>query len=403
MKLSMFTPTHRTDYLQRLKKSIDAQTFTNWEWVIVPNNGATIDFQDERINIVRSSTVGNIGKLKSFACANCTGDALLEVDHDDELTPDCLEEIAAAFRDDEVDFAFSNWCDVKPDYSSRTYDTVYGWQVRPEKYKDHTLQSMVSFPADPRSCSKIWYCPNHIRCWRSSFYRAVGGHDASLDILDDHDLVCRTYIKARGIKHVDKCLYLYHLHDNNTCYGEKNAKIQTMTLELHDKYIYPMVERWSEINKLRKINLNDGMENLEHYENYNVSERCFESAKWPFEDGSVGVFRAHDCLSLMRNPIHVMKEIYRCLVPNGWLLSLTPSTDGRGAFQDPRHVTYWNSNSFWYYTNRHQARFIGTPVKFQLNRVKTFFPSDWHKEHNISYVKADLVKFNGRTPGLIEI
>ena len=33
------------------------------------------------------------------------------------------------------------------------------------------------------------------------------------------------------------------------------------------------------------------------------------------------------------------------------LLSLTPSTDGRGAYQDPTHVAFYNENSFWYYTN----------------------------------------------------
>ena len=69
-----------------------------------------------------------------------------------------------------------------------------------------------------------------------------------------------------------------------------------------------------------------------------------------------------------------------------------PSTDGRGAFQDPTHVSFWNSNSFWYYTKREQAQFIGEPVKFQLNRISNYFPTDWHKFHNILYTKAHLVK-----------
>ncbi len=29
---------------------------------------------------------------------------------------------------------------------------------------------------------------------------------------------------------------------------------------------------------------------------------------------------------------------------------LVPSTDGRGAFQDPTHVSFWNINSFMYYS-----------------------------------------------------
>ena len=69
-----------------------------------------------------------------------------------------------------------------------------------------------------------------------------------------------------------------------------------------------------------------------------------------------------------------------------------PSTDGRGAFQDPTHVSFWNSNSFWYYTKAQIAHFIGTPVKFQMNRVENYYPSDFHKFHEIMYTKAHLVK-----------
>jgi hypothetical protein len=100
-----------------------------------------------------------------------------------------------------------------------------------------------------------------------------------------------------------------------------------------------------------------------------------------------------------------MKEAHRCLAPKGWFLTFTPSTDGRGAFQDPTHIKFFNSNSFWYYTKKDQAQYIGTPVRFQLNRIKNYYPNDWCKMHDIVYVKADLYKFDetGRTPGLIEI
>ena len=60
----------------------------------------------------------------------------------------------------------------------------------------------------------------------------------------------------------------------------------------------------------------------------------------------------------------------------GWFLALTPSTDCRGAFQDPANLSFWNSNSFWYYTRPEQARFIFRPVQFEANRVKKFYPSD---------------------------
>ena len=51
-----------------------------------------------------------------------------------------------------------------------------------------------------------------------------------------------------------------------------------------------------------------------------------------FGDGEVGVIRAHDTLEHLRDPIHTMCEIYRCLAPLGWLLWQTPGTDDCSAF-----------------------------------------------------------------------
>ena len=179
-----------------------------------------------------------------------------------------------------------------------------------------------------------------------------------------------------------------------------------MTLELHDKYIYQIVEKWCDIKGLRKIDLCGGHSKPQGYTSVDLNNGDIKAdlnQRWPFEDGTVGLFRAHDALEHLKDNIHTMKEIYRCLAPNGWLLSLTPSTDGRGAFQDPTHISFWNSNSFWYYTRAEQAKYIGTPVKFQMVRVKNFFPNPWCEQHNIVYVKADLYKFSGRTPGAVEI
>jgi hypothetical protein len=93
------------------------------------------------------------------------------------------------------------------------------------------------------------------------------------------------------------------------------------------------------------------------------------------------------------------------LAPGGWLVSATPSSDGRGAYQDPTHVSFWNPNSFWYYTRRDQARFVpGITCPFQGARVWQTFPDEWHRVHNIPYVYADLVALKGqRQAGRCEI
>jgi SAM-dependent methyltransferase len=73
------------------------------------------------------------------------------------------------------------------------------------------------------------------------------------------------------------------------------------------------------------------------------------SQRFPFADNSVDVVRAHDVIEHLEHRIHTMNEIWRICKPNALVDIRVPSTDGRGAFQDPTHVSFWNINSFNYY------------------------------------------------------
>jgi len=76
-------------------------------------------------------------------------------------------------------------------------------------------------------------------------------------------------------------------------------------------------------------------------------------------DGSVGCVRAFDFLEHVptcrdstcdhgadgmagKCIVGLMNELYRVLAPGGWIISCTPSTDGRGGFQDSTHVSFWH-------------------------------------------------------------
>lgn len=378
----------------------------DFEWLVMPNGTARIDGPlIPEARILQPPPVQHIGALKAACCAQAAGDILVEADHDDELTPDCLEELGRAFDDPSIDFAYSNFAEVRATNRLNAY-LGNGWECRTFNSGGREFVEMVAFDPDPASIAKVWYAPNHVRAWRREFYNLLGGHNVGMPVLDDHDLVCRTYIAGK-MKRIDRCLYIYHNHEANTCKGDRMAEIQEGTWELHDRYIYRLVDRWCQLNGLRKIDLCGAFNCPAGYESIDIAGDAEILAdlngRWPFDDGEIGVFRAHDALEHLRDPINTMREAYRCLAPKGWMLTQTPSTDGRGAWQDPTHVSFWNSNSFWYYTKADQARFIRTPVRFQCARVKNFFPSEHEKAHNIVYVKADLHKFHGRTPGRVEI
>jgi len=420
MRFSIFTPSHDLRHIDRTLQSLKAQSFKDFEWVLLLN-GPALAQKDSLEQKIKKADINyrfvdffqlnntNIGYLKNECCNSAVGEILVELDHDDQLEPNCLDELHNAFSEDDLlDFAYSDAFTVRVKDGEEHYETPFssrwGWTTVDSEVTSNGKQKKVkyqqTFDPSPQSFSYIWYAPNHVRAWKAEFYRSIGGHDISMDICDDHDLLCRTYING-FCKRIDKPLYKYYLHEDNTAYGEKNKKIQEVTQTLHDQYIQEMVCKWSDLNGLKKIDLCSANNKPEGFtgidkRKLNDEDTVFDLDKpdWPFEDGSVGVFRAQDAVEHMKDPINTMKEIYRCLAPNGWALIDVPSTDGRGAFQDPTHVSFWNSNSFWYYTSQSHAHFIGSPVKFQLNRVLDHHPDQYHEFHKIAYTKAHLVKLS---------
>lgn len=94
-------------------------------------------------------------------------------------------------------------------------------------------------------------------------------------------------------------------------------------------------------------------------------------APWPFEDGSAEHIRAHDIIEHLSDKTHTMNEIHRVLKPGGTVEIVVPTTDGRGAWQDPTHKSWWNRNSFFYYEhgNPHLERFkeaYGITARFKV-------------------------------------
>ena len=96
-----------------------------------------------------------------------------------------------------------------------------------------------------------------------------------------------------------------------------------------------------------------------------------------WEDNSVDKVRAWDFLEHIRRRkvVMVIEEIWRVLKPGGVLEHNTPSTDGRGAFQDPTHRSYWNYNSWMYFTIPAYRAQIETKANFRIIETKDILTS----------------------------
>jgi glycosyltransferase involved in cell wall biosynthesis len=388
-----------------LYESLVAQTYENWEWVIYLNGvegglDALVNYpvlvaikSDERIKIVVSDEINSkIGFNKNKAFHLGTGDVLVEVDHDDMLTPDCLEELYKAFQDPTVGFVYSDSITYHVNNEFTPYDAHYGWTYKKVMWRGKEHYSMNSFAPTSHSMAYIWYAPDHVRAWRKSVYVSIGGHNVNLDICDDHELVIRTYLNTK-MHHINKPLYVYRITGNNT-WLERNQAIQDTTRELFKQYAWDLACKDAKDRGLDIVELGGGINpragcniNID-LEDGNVTADLNNGI--PLPDNSVGVINASHIIEHLNDKHKIMAEIYRVLADDGWVFIQVPSTDGRGAFQDPTHVSYWNENCFWYYTRKDKAMFIrNDKIRFQEFKLDTFW---WEpRSDNIAITDAWLV------------
>jgi glycosyltransferase involved in cell wall biosynthesis len=420
MKFSIITPTHSAQnlpFLLELYDSICEQTYTDWEWVLYIN-GEELQFDsiprriksNARVKIYKTKEENSkIGFIKNKAFNLGTGEILVEVDHDDILLPNCLEELKKAFEDPEIGFVYSDSITYRMNGGIRPYNTYHGWKWQTMQYRDKECISHYHFEPSSHALSYIWYAPDHVRAWRSVVYKQLGGHNEEYDVCDDQELCIRTYLHTK-MKLIKKPLYVYRITGDNT-WLERNKKIQNTTRELFLQYSRKLAEKDADDKNLLKIDLGGGINPMPGYKI--VDQRphadyvCDLENGIPLPDNSVGVLNASHMLEHLKNPIESMREIHRVLAHGGWAFIEVPSTDGRGAWQDPTHVSFWNQNSFFYYTRKDQARFIDNyNIRFSEMWLDTHFPSSWWKENDIPVTRAILVAVKNedhRYPGYLAI
>lgn len=252
---SFFTCVHNTkrEKLERLYYSMCSQTYNEWDWFIIDDSDddKTLNiiesFSDFRITVLKNVTNhGNIGFNKHMAAMAADGDFLLEVDHDDELTPDCLSQLLAAYQEyPDSDFIYSNCLELKePDNVPIIYGKGWGWGeglTKTEVVNGREFTFSESPGVNPFSIRTIYAQPNHIRAWKRDFYHKICGHNVNYSVLDDQELLIRTFLYGKMTK-VDKVLYIQYEGEGERGVSKDNTQsvrfgeIQRTTMLLMDMY-----------------------------------------------------------------------------------------------------------------------------------------------------------------------
>jgi len=145
-----------------------------------------------------------------------------------------------------------------------------------------------------------------------------------------------------------------------------------------------------------KLNLGSGFRpqsdhiNLDIRPEVNPDIICNIEEGLPFKDNCLDAVMAFDVLEHIHlgKTVEAIEEIYRVLKPEGRLSVFVPSADGRGAFMDPHHLSFWNINSWLYYMDDAHRNLYGIKAKFKGHLQDVINSS--YEQNKVIHTKGEL-------------
>jgi len=210
-KISVVMPVFNTqaDHLRDSIRSVTEQAYPNWELCICDDGSTHLATKKvleqflkdaDRIRVTFSARNEGIAKATNRALSVASGDYVVLLDHDDELTPDAIFEIARAVNiDPSVDIIYSD--EDKIDEEGRYTEPFF----KPD-FSLHTLRSQNYLV--------------HLAAIRRGLVVDANGLDSEFDGAQDYDLFFRILERTQRVHHISKILYHWR---KSPCSGAKNA------------------------------------------------------------------------------------------------------------------------------------------------------------------------------------
>ncbi len=209
--ISVLMPTYSSDQklLRKAIESVFSQIYPLWELCIVDDGSQNLDqikkiiddyaFKNGRIKFKSLKHNYGISVASNEALDIAEGEYVAFLDHDDELSPDALFQIAKLINHHpEADVIYSD--EDKIDEKGRRYYPHF----KPDWSPDLFLSCMYT-------------C--HLGAYRSLLVREIGGLRQGFEGAQDYDLVLRLTEKTKKIYHVPKILYHWRLVTASTAFN----------------------------------------------------------------------------------------------------------------------------------------------------------------------------------------
>jgi len=202
--ISVVLPVYNVEpaYLEAAVDSVRRQIYPRWELCLVDDASDRDDLLKVIAGLgpgaIRIQQLGermNIAGATNAAIAMAEGEYLAFLDHDDELAPDALLEVASAINDREPELLYSDEDAIDP----------AGHRVNPHFKPDFSPDLLLSHN----------YITHLVVASRALIER-TGGLRAGLDGAQDYDFLLRATEQARAIHHIPRILYHWRMSETST-------------------------------------------------------------------------------------------------------------------------------------------------------------------------------------------
>lgn len=220
-KVSIVVAVYNRDrFLAQCLDSILAQTYTDWECIIVDDGSSDRSFEIaseyvnyDRITLCRFPHCGNLGKILKYGFEQTSGEYLAQVDSDDWLAPTALENLTQVLDNDPtVGVAYSDYLAV----------TETGEPIK--------LSRSTYIPYSKERLLVDLMC-HHLRLVRRSCYEQVGGYSPRFAKNQDFDL-CLKLSEITDMARFPQVLYYRRMHPDSITSSHRDEQIKYARLAI---------------------------------------------------------------------------------------------------------------------------------------------------------------------------
>jgi GT2 family glycosyltransferase len=197
-RISVLTPVYNTppDLLRKMVDSVRVQMYPDWQLCLADDASTkpetrraldAIDGTDPRIRVIRQAVNGGISAATNAALAAADGEFVALLDHDDELTPDALLEVAELLNaHPDTDVVYTD--EDKLDFDGTHVEPFFKPDWSPE-YLNSTMFL------------------GHLVVYRQRIVDEAGRFRSEFDGSQDYDIALRVTERTGRVRHIARVLY----------------------------------------------------------------------------------------------------------------------------------------------------------------------------------------------------